>query len=124
MISKETKHLFAKLVLALADDHREDIIALMKEAGFQSKYMNPEVMYLYAKLFLDEDNAQILQGKHIILFLEELQNRDPIIRLPLQLIAIGRASIMLRGLAHALYQNRSVAKVWKPIAQRVLNEDI
>lgn len=123
-ISKETRHLFAKLVIALADDNRDDVISLMKEAGFKSKHMDPDVIYLYAKLYFDEDNELITNGKHIILLLEELQCRDPILQLPFQFIAIGRASVMLRGLAHALYQSRSVASAWKPIAQRVLDEDI
>lgn len=37
---------------------------------------------------------------------------------------VGRASILLRGLAHMLQQSRSVAKSWKPIAERVLKEDL
>ena len=39
-------------------------------------------------------------------------------------IMVGRASILLRGLAHMLQQSRSVAKSWKPLAERVLNEDL
>ena len=38
-------------------------------------------------------------------------------------IMVGRASILLRGLAHMLQQSRSVANSWKPPAERVLNED-
>jgi aarF domain-containing kinase len=123
-ISKETRHLFAKLVIALGSDNRDDIVSIMKEAGFKSKHMDPEVIYLCAKLYFDDDNEQILNGKHIMLFLEELQGLDPITQLPFEFIAIGRTSVMLRGLAHALYQSRSVATIWKPIAQRVLDEDI
>ena len=37
---------------------------------------------------------------------------------------VGRASILLRGLAHMLQQSRSVAKSWKPIAEHVLKEDL
>lgn len=39
-------------------------------------------------------------------------------------IMVGRASILLRGLAHMLQQSRSVAKSWKPLAERVLQEDL
>ena len=38
--------LFCKLTIALADDNREDIIRLMKEAGYKSKYMDEENIYL------------------------------------------------------------------------------
>ena len=33
-MSKEKRHLFCKLIIALADDDREAIIRLMKEAGY------------------------------------------------------------------------------------------
>jgi predicted unusual protein kinase regulating ubiquinone biosynthesis (AarF/ABC1/UbiB family) len=123
-LSKELRHLFSKLIIALDDDNREDVIRLMKEAGFKSEKMDPEVIYLYAKLAYDQDNLQLTKGKHIQLFMEELQERDPIIALPTDFIMIGRASLILRGLAHALHQTRSVAALWRPMAERVLKEDI
>jgi hypothetical protein len=55
--------------------------------------------------------------------MEDLQARDPIETLPNEFIMVGRTSIMLRGLAHALKQPRSVAKAWKPIAMKVLSEE-
>jgi len=73
--------------------------------------------------FLDEDNEELTDGKHIQVFMEDLQARDPIESLPNEFIMVGRASIMLRGLAHALQQSRSVAKAWRPIAERVLIEE-
>lgn len=123
-LSKEKRHLFSKIIIALDDDNREDIIRLMKEAGFKSEKMDPEVIYLYAKVGYDQDNLKLTNGKHIQLFMEELQQRDPIIELPKDFIMIGRASLILRGLAHALHQTRSVAAIWRPIAERVLKEDI
>jgi aarF domain-containing kinase len=123
-LSKEKRHLFSKIIIALDDDNREDIIRLMKEAGFKSEKMDPEVIYLYAKVGYDQDNLKLTKGKHIQLFMEELQQRDPIIQLPTDFIMIGRTSLILRGLAHALHQGRSVAEIWRPIAERVLKEDI
>jgi hypothetical protein len=86
--------------------------------------MDPEVIFLYAKVGYDEDNLHLTNGKHIQVFIEELEKRDPIVTLPVDFIMIGRASLILRGLAHALHQSRSVAAVWRPIAERVLKEDI
>ena len=56
--------------------------------------------------------------------MESLEARDPIEQLPTQYIMVGRTSVMLRGLAHALRQSRSVAIAWKPIAEKVLEDDI
>jgi aarF domain-containing kinase len=86
--------------------------------------MDPEVIYLFAKVSYDEDNYVLTEGMHIQLFVEELQARDPIIDMPVDFIMIFQASLRLRGLAHALHQPRSMAKAWRPIAERVLREDL
>lgn len=96
----------------------------MIEAGFQSQRMDPGVIFMYAKVAYDQDSRELTNGKHIQLFMEDLQSRDPIIHLPTNYIMIGRASILLRGLAHTLKQSRSVAKSWRPLAERVLKEDL
>jgi aarF domain-containing kinase len=86
--------------------------------------MDPEVIYLFAKVSYDEDNSKLTNGMHIQLFIEDLQARDPIIDMPKAFIIIYQASIRLRGLAHALHQPRSLAKAWKPIALKVLREEL
>lgn len=123
-LSKESRHLFAKLIIALADDSKDQIISLMHEAGYKSKYMNPNNIYVYAKVYYDQDNKTLTGGLHIQMFMEHLQSIDPISEIPREFIPIGRTSIVLRGLAHSLHQPRSIAKAWKPIAERVLAEDI
>ena len=85
--------------------------------------MNEDNIYLYAKVGYDQDNHELTGGKHIQIFMEDLQARDPIDELPRDLLMVSRASIMLRGLAHHLQQSRSVAKIWRPIAEQVLKEE-
>lgn len=123
-LSKETRHLFAKIIIALDDDNKERVVELMKEAGMKTKNMDSEVLYLYAKVGYDQLNEQILKGRHVQMFMEDLEAKDPIVELPKELLMASRCSLLLRGLAQALHQNRSVAKVWRPIAERVLADDI
>ena len=123
-LTKETRHLFAKLIIALDDDNKDEIVRLMKEAGMRTKNMDPEVFYLYAKVGYDEINDKLLQGKHIQVFMEDLEARDPIVQLPREFLMASRCSILLRGLAQALHQNRSVSKAWRPIAEKVLADNI
>ena len=123
-MNKEQRHLFCRIIIALDNDDREEVIRLMKEAGFKSKRMDPDVIFTYAKVSYDQDSKELTNGKHIQMFMEDLQSRDPIIQLPEKYMMVGRTSIILRGLAHALKQSRSVAKLWRPIAERVLKEDI
>ena len=122
-LPKEMRLIFCKLIIALADENKEDIVCLMKEAGYKSKYMDENNMYLYAKVGYDEDNIALTGGQHIQLFMEKLQSTDPIESLPRPLLMVSRCSTMLRGLGHALHQSRSVAKTWKPIAEKVLSEE-
>ena len=123
-VPNSVRMLFAKLIIALADDDRNEVTRLAKELGFKTKKMDPEVHYLWAKISFDQDNDKLLGGKHVQLFMEDLEKRDPVLTLPKDLLMVSRASILLRGLAHALHQNRSVAKIWRPIAERVLQEEI
>lgn len=122
-LPKETRIEFCKLIIALADDDRNEIIRLMKKLGYKSRDMDEDNIYLYAKVSYDQDNYELLGGKHIQVFMEELQAKDPIEALPRDLLMVSRCSIMLRGLAHSLHQSRSVAKAWRPIAEKVLQED-
>jgi aarF domain-containing kinase len=123
-LSKDTRHLFAKLIIALDEDDKDKIVELMKEAGMKTKNNDPEVFYLYAKVGYAEITEKILQGRHIQVFMEDLEKRDPIIQLPIDLIMVSRCSVLLRGLALALHQNRNVATAWRPIAEKVLRENI
>merc|ERR1712232_787469 len=122
-ISDSDRHLFCKLVIALDDDNKEEIVRLVKEAGYKSKSMDKDILYKYAKVAYDEDNPEITEGRHIQLFMEHLENSDPVEQLPEELIMIARVSIMLRGLAHNLQQSRSAAKLWRPIAEEVLKRE-
>ena len=85
--------------------------------------MDPEVIYLYAKISYDQDNEELLGGKHVQMFMEDLEARDPIKELPTDFLMASRASIILRGLAHALRQSRSVARIWRPIAEQVVRDE-
>ena len=123
-LTKDTRHLFARLIIALDDEKKDEVVRLMKEAGMRTKRMDPEVIYQYAKVSYDQINDKILNGKHIQLFMEDLEARDPIVQLPREFLMASRCSILLRGLAQALHQNRRVATAWRPIAERVLQNNI
>lgn len=124
-LTKDQRHWFAKLIIALDDNNRDSICNLLKEAGYRSKKMNPEVMHLYATVAFDNDTREITGGQHIQLFMEDkIQAVDPIEELPKDFVMVSRCTLLLRGLAHALKQSRTIAKAWRPIAERVLREDL
>jgi aarF domain-containing kinase len=121
-LTQDERLLFCKLIIALADDDKEKVCKLMKEAGYKSKQMDPEIMYKFAKVGYDEDSMELTEGKHIQVFMEHLHDSDPVDQIPQQYIMASRVSILLRGLGHAVHQSRSVAKAWRPIAVKALEE--
>jgi hypothetical protein len=84
--------------------------------------MDPFVGYETAKLYFDRDDKIATRGMHVQEFVEDLGARDPVTSINDDFVLAGRASMMLRGLGHALNQHRSTAGAWLPQAQRVLRE--
>lgn len=111
------------MIIALADDDKERICELLSEAGYESEKMDKDIMYKFARVAYDEDNEELTEGMHIQLYMEHLHKNDPVIHLPQQYIMASRVTILLRGLGHAVHQSRSVAKAWKPIAEKALSEE-
>lgn len=122
-LTNEERILFCKIIVALADDDKDKIVSLLKEAGFKSQKMDPEHIYKFARVAYDEDNEELLEGKHIQIYMEHLHDADPVDHLPQQYIMASRVSILLRGLGHAVHQSRSVAKAWKNIATKALEDE-
>ena len=121
-LTNEERLLFCKLIISLADENKDGVVKALKEAGYKSQRMDEDIMYTYARVAYDEDNETLTEGKHIQLFMEELHDRDPVETLPQQYIMASRVSILLRGLGHAVHQSRSVAKEWRPIAEKALQD--
>jgi len=123
-LTKEQRHLMCRILIALDDDDREEVVRLVREAGYKSRDMSPKNLFMYAKVAYDDDSSDVLNGKHLQILMEELNAEDPVEQFPTQFLMVARMSIILRGLAHALSQSRSVAKSWRPIAEKVLKQDI
>ena len=123
VLTKAERLLFCQIIVALANKDKDAVVELMKKAGYKTRYMDPNIMYRFATLSYDEDNAELTEGKHIQLYMESLHDNDPVVHLPQQYIMAGRVSILLRGLGHAVHQSRSVAQVWKPIAEKELRKE-
>ena len=122
-LSKENRIKLAKMIVALTDNDKEEAIRLIRSVGYKTKHENDELCYLYTVLVLDADNKKLTRGMHIQTFMESMEKEDPIVALPREFVMVSRVSLMLRGLGHALKQPRSIAKAWRPLAERVLREE-
>ena len=123
ILTKDERLLFCQIILALANNDKKAVVDLMKQAGYKTRYMDPNILYRFATLAYDQDNAELTEGKHIQVYMEHLHDNDPVEHLPQQYIMASRVSILLRGLGHAVHQSRSVADVWRPIAEAELKKE-
>ncbi|CAM9857266.1 unnamed protein product [Laminaria digitata] len=112
----------ARLILALAEDDREAVVAAYTAMGVRTKNMDPEVLYLHAKAFFDCDHKDVLGGVNIQTYLETLQERDPMLQLGDEYLMAARVASILRGLAYAVKHKPFVAKLWAPQARELLEK--
>ena len=76
-----------------------------------------------AKLIYDSNDEKRCKGKHIQAVLDELQARDPVVKVGEDFVMVGRVCIMLRGLGYVTRQPRSTSEAWLPLAKRLLLEN-
>jgi aarF domain-containing kinase len=111
-IPKENRVFIAKICLALLKDDSETVIALQKECGLETKNMDPWVIEKYARVAYDNDRREVTGGMNIQLFLEHLNERDPIVKQNDDYVMPSRMCMMLSGLSYALrYETRTCVQV-------------
>jgi hypothetical protein len=120
-MSLEDRIKYAKLVISLHRDNKDEIVRLYhSECGMKSKTNNPDVAYLHACFYNDRDTADITMGKNMHLFAEWLEQRDPIESLPEDFIMASRVTLLLRGMAKAFGLQIKMGDMWKAEAERFL----
>jgi hypothetical protein len=78
------------------------------------------VRYSTAKLVYDANDFELTAGKHVQRVLDDLQARDPVVRVADDFVLVGRVCVMLRGLGFVVRQPRSTAVAWWPLARSAL----
>ncbi len=113
--------IYAKLVLALYREDREEIVRLMTdEIGFRTKNMNKDVIYRTAVFWNDKDTKDVTLGMNVHKFLEYLEETDPPVRVNDEFIMVGRVSVLLRGMANAFGLRLRVSECWRHEAEAFL----
>jgi hypothetical protein len=97
-MSLEERVIYAKLIIALARDDREEIRRLhFEEQGVVTKTNDQQVGYLFSCFYNDRDSPDVCQDMNISSFIDYLEREDPMVRLPDAYIMASRVSIMMRG---------------------------
>mmetsp|Transcript_28404 Transcript_28404/g.92763 ORF Transcript_28404/g.92763 Transcript_28404/m.92763 type:complete len:545 (+) Transcript_28404:1128-2762(+) len=125
-ISLETQLAYARLVLALADDRKEDVIELMKASGFVTQRMDPDILYKIACFWhdRDDDETRRLPGYpgrlNLQQFMDAIEKLDPCLQIPEWSVMLSRLSLMMRGMGLAFGVQLRVAKAYRGHAEALL----
>ena len=103
---------------------RANVARCLREMGTTTVRNDPDVLFQLARVYFDRDDAGATGGLHPQAFCEALEREDPYVGAPGRddYVMVARATVLLRALGHALGQHRSVAKMWRPLAERVMRE--
>ncbi|KAI9907576.1 hypothetical protein PsorP6_003197 [Peronosclerospora sorghi] len=122
-ISREHRVHLAKLIVALANGSRDEIIhVLTKDMRIRTTNMDPYFLEKQARLMIDNDDRSVTEGLNAQLFLEHLHTIDRIEYIPDEYVMAFRCSLLLRGFSYLLHYKFSHAKSWESVASQVLRE--
>jgi aarF domain-containing kinase len=113
---------YAELIVALSEDDRDRIVKALVGMGARTKHMNPDVLYRLACFWNDRSDAELMGGKNLSDFLDEMEARDPSVKVTDRHLLASRASMLLRGMGSAFNINMRLAPMWRATAVQVLAE--
>ncbi len=88
--------------------------------AYRTKLNNEDLIYRHACFYCDRDTDDITMGKNMHLFLEWMQQEDPVVSLPEQSIMASRVTLMMRGMAKAFGLQIRMSEIWKDEAEQFL----
>jgi aarF domain-containing kinase len=119
----DDKHrvLYAKFILALNKDDKEEIVRLYnKDMGIRTKDNLADVLYRHAVFYHDRDTADVMQGLNMHLFLEKLESDDPVRHISEEYVMVGRVNMLIRGISKAFGLELKMSDLWKCQAEEYL----
>lgn len=118
----------ARVIVALAradaasPADRAAVARAVRELGLRTAANKPDTQFKIAAVYFDRDDKLATGGMHVQQYIDALEAEDRVTRISDDMVLAVRAGLMLRGLGHALGQHRSLAKAWRPHAERVMRE--
>eukprot|EP00178_Gracilaria_changii_P006428 TRINITY_DN210_c0_g2_i1.p2 TRINITY_DN210_c0_g2~~TRINITY_DN210_c0_g2_i1.p2 ORF type:complete len:540 (-),score=100.10 TRINITY_DN210_c0_g2_i1:10444-12063(-) len=120
-MSLEDRIIYAKLIVAINRDDRDEVVRIMKdEVGFRTKNMDGDIIYRTAAFFNCRDSEDVTLGMNVSTFMEWLEQSDPVVKINDEFVMAGRVSVLLRGMANAFGLKLRVTDYWKPEAEKFL----
>jgi predicted unusual protein kinase regulating ubiquinone biosynthesis (AarF/ABC1/UbiB family) len=115
---------YAKLIIALAQDDREEVVRLhFDELGVRTRNRNKETAYLSACFYHDRSTDDVTGGRDLVALTEALNAADPVEQLPEPYLLAMRGNLILRGVANVFGVQLRMSQMWKHHAQALLKRE-
>jgi hypothetical protein len=101
---------------------KQRVATLGLQHGYQSRDLNPDVMYNMVRFGLDQDGPEVTGGRNVQQFMDEQYARDPWSKTDDMLIMPIRFSFMLRGVGLTLGHPVSTLEHWYGMAKGELDK--
>ena len=126
-IDDYARRAYAKLVLALLHEDKEEVARLVWSPppdgfGGKTKKRDVDTAYKLATFWNDRDTPDITEGLNLQEFIDEMERRDPMIDTPRQMVMISRVSVLLRGMGNAFDMRLRVSEAWRKHARALLKK--
>lgn len=121
-IPVESRIIFAKIIVALANDDEAEVVRSLRRAGVQTKYNKSMTCFRLGAFWFDRNTEDVTGGLNPQQFMDEMESQDPSKGLPEDLIMPGRVSVLMRAVGNAFGMHLSVAKLYEPVAREVLRK--
>eukprot|EP00192_Tetraselmis_astigmatica_P002899 CAMPEP_0117696496 /NCGR_PEP_ID=MMETSP0804-20121206/28707_1 /TAXON_ID=1074897 /ORGANISM="Tetraselmis astigmatica, Strain CCMP880" /LENGTH=540 /DNA_ID=CAMNT_0005510645 /DNA_START=33 /DNA_END=1655 /DNA_ORIENTATION=- len=115
---------FAKLLVALCVDDRQEVARLVREDfGGSSKRSDDDITWRLAAFWLDRDTEEVTGKRNLQEFLDWCEATDPLITTADNIVMVSRVSMLLRGMANAFGLRLRVAPAWRSAAEDLLRRN-
>eukprot|EP00947_MAST-08B_sp_MAST-8B-sp1_P002690 g2690.t1 len=111
------------LYAALRRGDREMIFDLCENGGYKSKHMDQDVIYKLCRFGFDTWGKDLLQGKNVQQFMDELYSADPWKEVADNLVMAQFLSIRLRSVAMQMNHPVVCSDYWGELAEEVLKDE-
>ena len=96
---------------------------MLKDLGVKSRYNKKDIQFRLVKFWNDNNSKEVTGGRNLQQFIDWIESQDPAENVPEDLVMPGRVSFLLRAIGNAFGIDLHMAKLWKPMAVKVLVEN-
>ena len=112
---------YAKLIIAHSRGNKEEVVRIhFDEMGTVTRKRDIETAYLFSSFWNDRNTPDVCGDMNIASFIDHLEARDSMVKLPEEYIFAARVSVLLRGMGKAFGLNLKMSDMWKDEAESFL----